>query len=232
VAEPVPPGRAGRLWLLGRLAAAERSAELLDRKRQLLLNEQHRLALRRAETGRRWKEACADAERWGLRAQVLGGASAVAMSASSVAGRSDVELTWLNTMGVRHPGDARCTLAQLAPAEEAAANAAVAPAASAYRKALEAAAAHAVAETSWLLLDAELRTTRRRQRAIERHRLPVLRDALQQLELRLDELEREERVVARWARERRQGRLVGSGARPGPSDRVRIGPDQAGPDES
>jgi len=41
--ERVPPGRAGRLWLLGRVASARRSVELLDRKRKLLQREDARL---------------------------------------------------------------------------------------------------------------------------------------------------------------------------------------------
>jgi vacuolar-type H+-ATPase subunit D/Vma8 len=53
------------------------------------------------------------------------------------------------------------------------------------------------------VVNVELRATERRQRAIERHRLPALEEALARLELRLDELERDERVVARWAQQRR-----------------------------
>ncbi|HSO55578.1 MAG TPA: V-type ATPase, D subunit, partial [Actinomycetes bacterium] len=41
----VPPGRAGRLWLRGRLATAERGLDLLDRKLRILRREQERLRL-------------------------------------------------------------------------------------------------------------------------------------------------------------------------------------------
>jgi V/A-type H+-transporting ATPase subunit D len=156
------------------------------------------------ETRQRWETACVDAEQWGLRATVLGGASDVALAATAVAGRARVDLLWRNTMGVQHPDVSRCELAMLPSAEAAASNAAVAPAAAAYRRALEAAVAHAAADMSFRVLNAELHATQRRQRAIERHRLPALEEALAQLELRLDELEREERVVARWAQRRRQ----------------------------
>jgi V/A-type H+/Na+-transporting ATPase subunit D len=210
--EQVPPGRAGRLWLRGRLATARRSAELLDRKRQLLRHELRRLVSQRDETERRWAAACAEAERWGLRAGALGGAVDVALAASAVSGRSSVEVTWRNTMGVRHPDDPRCDLAVLPPAEAAAANGAVAPAAAAYRRALEASVAHGAADTSFRVLSAELNATERRQRAIEHYRIPALEGELRQLELRLDELEREERVVTRWAQRRQLGQLTGPAA--------------------
>jgi len=177
--------------------------ELLDRKRQLLLREQRRLATRCAETERQWATACTEAERWGLRAIALGGASDVASSAAGVGGRADIEVPWRNTMGVRHPGDPRCTLPVLAPAQAAVGNAAIAPAAEAYRHALEAAVAHGATAMSLRVIDAELHSTERRQRAIQRHRIPTLEDTLHQLELHLDELEREERVVTRWAQRRR-----------------------------
>lgn len=212
VADLVPPGRAGRLWLHGRLAAARRSVELLDRKRQLLRHEQRRVADLREETRRGWAISCMEAETWGLRAALLGGSSDVARSAITVTGRASVEVAWRNTMGVRHPDDPRCILPTLGPVESAAANGAVVPAAASYRRALEAAVAYAVADTSLALLDLELRATERRLRAIERRRLPLLEEALWRLELRLDELEREERVVTRWAQMRRQGKLGGPAA--------------------
>ncbi len=207
VPEQVPPGRAGRLWLRGRLASARRSMELLDRKRQLLRRERNRLAELREETHRRWVISCSEAETWGLRASILGGVADVALSSAAVAGRARVDVTWRNTMGVRHPDDPRCSLPALAPADAAAANAAVTPAAASYRRAVEAGVAYAVADTSFKVLDLELRDTERRHRAIERRRVPLLEDGLRRLELHLDELEREERVVTRWAQRRRQGEL-------------------------
>jgi len=212
VPEQVPPGRAGRLWLRGRLASARRSMKLLDRKRQLVRRERDRLAELREETHRRWVVSCHEAETWGLRASILGGAADVTLSSAAVAGRASVEVTWRNTMGVRHPDDPRCALPTLAPADSAAANSAVSPAAASYRRALEAGVAYAVADTSFALLDVELRATERRLRAIERRRVPLLEEALRRLELHLDELEREERVVTRWAQHRRQGKLGGPGS--------------------
>lgn len=208
MAERVPPGRAGRLWLLARLAFARRSLDLLDRKHQLLIAELAGLGERRAEAERRWQQACAEAERWGLRANALGGDSDVTLAAASVAGQADVRVPWRNTMGVLHPGDPRCSFPELPGTEGAAGNGAIPPAADAYRAALEAAAVYAAADRSFLLLEAELRSTARRRRGVEHHRIPSLETSLHQLELRLEEIEREERVVGRWVRERYVPRSV------------------------
>jgi len=202
VAERVPAGRAGRLWLSARIAGARRSLELLDRKRQLLRREHERLARHRLETAEEWARSCAAAEEWALRAAVLGGTAALTPTGDETTGRGQVEITWRSTMGVRHPAEAHCILPKLAPTVAAAANAAVAPAAAAHRRALEAAATHAAVECSFAAIDAELSATDQRVRAIEHRRLPALEETLRSLELHLDELEREERVVSRWARER------------------------------
>jgi len=204
VAERVPPGRAGRLWLLARLDAARRGRELLDRKQQLLTREQQRLALLADERRKVWEEACADAQRWSLRAAILGGTATTALFAGAVAGRATVDVRWRNTMGVTHPDDAHCAFPALAPAVAVAGNAALAPAAQAHRKALEAAIDAAIAATARERIEDELRATQRRLRGLERHRIPGLERSLHELQFRLDELEREERVVTRWARERRK----------------------------
>jgi vacuolar-type H+-ATPase subunit D/Vma8 len=200
--EQVPPGRAGRLWLVGRLATARRGKELLDRKWQLLEHDARRLALRRSETRQAWENSYAEAQRWGRRSAVLGGQSGLSLAANAVSGRALVDVKWRDTMGIRHPDDSACSLPVLDPAEIAAGNAALRPAARAYRRAIEAALSHAIAETAFQRIDEELRATKRRTRAIERHRLPALEEALRELQLRLDELELEERVVGRWSRQR------------------------------
>jgi len=200
MAEQIPPGRAGRLWLLARLASAGRSLELLDRKCQLLRRELAGLTEARQQRRAQWIASYDDAQRWGLRARTVGSASDVALAAAAVGGRGRADIPWHNTIGVVHPGDPNCSLPTLDPREAAAANAAVAPAAAAYRQALEAAVAHAAIEEAARLLEAELTATERRRRAIEHRRLPALQGALVRLELRLDELEREERVVGRWAK--------------------------------
>lgn len=203
MAEPVPPGRAGRAWLRQRVAFAERSLELLDRKQALLRHELADLAARHEPARLAWARSCAQADRWGLRADASG-VSDVRMAAAAVAGQAAVDVPWRNTMGVRHPVAPRCVPAVLPAVEAAAADAAVAPAADVYRQALSAAALYAALDRSLLVLTAELRATERRRRAIEHRRLPFLLDALARLELRLDELERDERVATRWSAQHRE----------------------------
>lgn len=202
--EHVPAGRAGRLWLIERLDAARRGIDLLDRKHQLLRREYDQLRLLVGERRRALTVADAAAQRWGLRAAMLGGAGEIALVAGAVADRARVSVSWQNTMGVIHPERASCTFPEPAAAELAATNSAVGPAAAAYRHALQLAAELAVAETARDRVEAELHATQRRLRAIRRHRAPALADALQRLELQLDELEREDRVATRWAQQRRE----------------------------
>ncbi|HXX90032.1 MAG TPA: V-type ATP synthase subunit D, partial [Acidimicrobiales bacterium] len=165
-----------------------------------------RLARRVAESGRRWATALEDAQRWGLRAGLLGGTAAMARAAGPVTGRAEVQVVWRNSMGVRHPDDAHVALPDVEPAELAAADAAVGPAAAAYRHAVETAVAHAVDSTALREVEAGLATVQRRLRALERHRIPALEETLRTLVLRLEEREREERVVTRWARQASAGR--------------------------
>jgi V/A-type H+-transporting ATPase subunit D len=199
-----PQSRAGRRWLISRIATARRGAELLDRKRQLLQREQTRLALEHDATLRHFEEAFAATEAWSARAAVLGGQSELSIACSAVPERAVVNLTWRNSMGVLHPSGAGCSFPALPPLQSAAFNAALAPAAQAACDALDAAVAHAVADHAFRRVDAELSATTRRVRAIERRRLPALEDALRRVEQRLDEVDREERVVARWARSRQR----------------------------
>lgn len=209
MAENVPPGRAGRLWLRGRLAAARRAMELLDRKRQLLLRERARVEQVLEASEASWVSSCREAETWSLRTSILGGSTEVAAVATSTSGRATVEVRWQNTMGVRHPDEPRLSSPELAPEQAAASNSAVLPSAVSHRRALEAAVHHAVTRSSYEMLRAELASTQRRHRAIERRRVPMLEETLRGLELRLDELEREQRVVTRWAQQRMQGKLGG-----------------------
>ena len=137
-----------------------------------------------------------------MRAGVLGGSFEMALVGGAVAGRARVTIVRRNTMGVLHPDDAVCEMPELSPSEAAAANAAIGPAAEAHRHALQAAVALAVVRDALRLVEAELEATQRRLRGIERHRVPALEGALHALSLRLDELEREERVVSRWAERR------------------------------
>ena len=107
-ASPCPPGRAGRLWLVRRLAVARRGADLLDRKHRILLAEPARLRDAAARTAAEWDRCCADAGRWLLRASLLGGERAIRLAADGSA--ADVTISYGITMGVRHPDSATCRI--------------------------------------------------------------------------------------------------------------------------
>jgi V/A-type H+/Na+-transporting ATPase subunit D len=196
-------GRAGRLLLRRRIAATKRSLELLDRKRRFLKTQRELCEGRHLESAQQWARRCGEADAWTLRAAVLGGTEALSAAGAEHAGRGEARIWWRDTMGVRHPDETRCRLEDLSPKEIAAANGAMGPVAAAFGSALVAAVEHAAATRSLDAVTAELRATESRLRAIERRRLPDLEAALHLLELRLEELEREEQVVNRRVRERR-----------------------------
>jgi len=197
--EPLPGGRAGRLRLIERLAAANRASALLDRKRRLLLLEERRFHERRLATERRFVDACVEADEWGRRVGVLGGDDAFRLASGAIGAQPRVTVAWAATMGVAHPDHATFEFPAAAPATLVGATAAVRPAVAKYRAALEAAVDHGVVVTSLQRIQVELAATRTRQRAIEHHLAPRLRRDLAALELRLDEMEREDRVATRWA---------------------------------
>jgi V/A-type H+-transporting ATPase subunit D len=206
VAEQSPPGRAGRPWLLERIATATHGADLLREKQQLLSRERRRLVQYREEAARAWAETTAEVDCWSTRADALGGTAALRLVGAAKAGQAEVSISWRSTMGVLHPDEARVVTPSLSGWDMAAVNAAVAPTAESARRALEAGARHAVAESALRAVEAELISTRRRLRAIEHHRLPRLEGQLHALLLQLDEVEREERLVTRWAAQRLEER--------------------------
>jgi V/A-type H+/Na+-transporting ATPase subunit D len=191
-----PPGRAGRLWLLHRIDAGRRGGEVLDQKRQALLREEARLRSEVELAEADWRERAAEAAAWLRRAAVLGGERALGLSSFYAGGSAEVELVWRSTLGVSHPAEARLS------AGEASApflgTPALVPAAAAHRRALEAAARLAAVAASHRLVAADLGLTARRLRTIERRWLPGHEGALRELELRLDEEEREELARVRW----------------------------------
>ena len=199
----VPPGHAGRLWLLAKLAAARRSSDLLDQKRQLLLREYAQVSALAESTHGDW-------ERYLLRGRAMA-ARACCFSADRRelqvlsalrSGRAQVEFSWKRSMGLEYPERGACVLPEPDRLLDASANAAGAPSVEAYREAIVAAAAHAAAAEAKRRLATELASTRRRLRSITRRRIPELEALLGELELRLDAAELEDRVVGRWARER------------------------------
>ncbi|HEX9064380.1 MAG TPA: V-type ATP synthase subunit D [Streptosporangiaceae bacterium] len=208
----VPPGRAGRLWLDRRLAAARRGADLLDRKLRILQAE---LAGRRTaaeRTGQRWAELSAEADRTLLIASLLGGQRAIRLAAGP--GEAQVRIGYQVTIGVRHPAAGSCS----PPAGQAPWSGQPAgQARQAHLAALDAAVGHAVAAQAVRVLEAEATATRYRLRAIRDRLIPALEEARAQAALAIDELER-----ADAARLRRAG--PGGPGGTGPSSLPRAGP--------
>ena len=193
----VPPGRAGRLWLRGRLATAERGLELLDRKLRILRREQERLRLLERRTGEELRRSCGDADRWLLRAALLGGQRGLRLGTARE--RAGVTIAWRDTMGIRYPAEASCALPEPSPPPPAAAAALGPAAADAYRAALAAAVAHAAATAAVRVVGEEVAATLQRLRAIQDRRIPRLQAALVELELSLDELEQADNARLRRA---------------------------------
>ena len=191
-----PPGRGGRLWLAHRIDVATRGADLLDKKRRALVQEQRRLRVLAGETQAAWAQAAREAETWVNRVAVLAGQEKLSLLTAAHPA-AQVTVRWRSSMGVAFASDARVgvespTLA--ATGGSAAADMAV-PAA---RHAVQAAVNDAVARSALKRISAEVTITSRRHRALERRWLPALAAAASQLSESLDELEREEATRTLW----------------------------------
>ena len=179
----VPPGRAGRLWLTRRLQVARRGADLLDRKLRILQVELARFRDSEARTAAEWDRCCADAERWLLRASMLGGERAVRLAADGQP--ATVTIPYNVTMGVRHPASPACVI----PASVTWDGPTLTRTRQAHAAALEAAARHAAAAEARRVIEAEVLATRYRLRAIEDRWIPRLEQALAEVTFALEEQE-------------------------------------------
>jgi V/A-type H+-transporting ATPase subunit D len=181
----VPPGRAGRLWLERRLAAARRGADLLDRKLRILQVELAGLRVTAEQTGVEWCERSAEADRLLMIAAALGGQRAVRQAIS--AGGADVRVDYAVTIGVRHPARG----SYLPPAGPPPwAWQPMELARLAHQAALAAATNHAVSTEAVRIIEAEITATRYRLRAIRDRVIPGLERSRTEVALAIDELER------------------------------------------
>jgi len=97
----IPPGRAGRLWLLDRLRSGRLAASLLDRKVKILRAEQERLRTHAEQSRARWLDRAREADLWGQRAALLGGQREFLRG--TPAEGADVDVEWGSIMGARYP---------------------------------------------------------------------------------------------------------------------------------
>jgi len=194
----VPAGGSARLWLRERVALARNASDLLEQKRRALRNETDRLGRVAEMTAARWRDACREAERWTLRAELMGGEEQILIVGASIAGTAQANLTWHSVMGLAYPFEASCQWPSGSAAIGLGTSAALAEAVTAARGALAAAVEAAAAQCALQLTVAELEVTARRRRALERRWIPRLEAALAQVEFVLDEHEREEIARLRW----------------------------------
>jgi V/A-type H+/Na+-transporting ATPase subunit D len=199
----IPPGRAGRTWLIARLETARRGAELLDRKRQALLREQRHVRNEAAQARRAWQGATAQAALWSARAAMLDGAGRLELLARHAGEHASLEVSWSNMMGARLPAIERITVPEPPPLSALGGSSAAVLAARACVEATRSAARYAVAQRADIELSAELRRAARRLRALRERWIPQHEAALAQLDLALDESQREQAARARSARRRR-----------------------------
>lgn len=198
----VPPGRAGRVWLIRRLQVARRGAELLERKRTALLAE--RVAVRSEVAAARlaWEDAARQVACWSARATVLDGTERLELLSRHVRGEAVLELRWSNLMGARLPSARTLSLPDPPPLSALGASSAGVVLAGACREATLVAARLAVAERAQSELGAELARAARRLRALRDRWIPQHERALQRLDLALDESQREQAVRVRWLTQR------------------------------
>ena len=187
----VPPGRTGRLWLRRRLETAKRGSALLDRKLHILRNEQDRLRAQERRARQEWDARCAEAERWLLRAALLGGRRTITLAASREP--AEVTVRYALAAGTRYPAEVTCAVPGPATFE----GPALAAARTAAASAVAAAARYAAVTNAALIIDAEVNATRYRLRAIEDRWIPRLEDTLAELELGLEEQEHADGVRLR-----------------------------------
>lgn len=190
--ERVPSGRAGRLWLAHRISVAERGADQLERKTQILGIEVARRREAAEQRRSEWTTQSRLAELWMIRASLLVGHDGLRAAWTPPV---DVELGWTTTMGVRHPASA--ALAEADASSSRASSAALVCAHEAYLKALRAALDTAVADAALAALEESLLATRRRARILRRHWVPRLRARLDELELALEQSEHEDQARLR-----------------------------------
>ena len=188
--------RASRLQLRTKLDIARHAIDLLRNKEEALRREQARLEGHAHRTEQEWTARCGDATTWLLRARALGASSEIAAMLDYPSEPAVVTIRWQSAMGVAYPGAVNCTPgAPTAPTTTAA----MVPAAAAYQDALIAGATHAAATTALQRLEDELSNTRKRRRAIEQRLQPRLETQLHQLDLDLDERDRDAAVRTQLA---------------------------------
>ncbi|HTZ91747.1 MAG TPA: V-type ATP synthase subunit D [Streptosporangiaceae bacterium] len=189
----VPPGRAGRIWLVRRLETARRGADLLDRKLRILQSELAALQAAAAQTAEQWDKSEARARTCLLHAALVSGERAIQLAADGQA--AEIGVSYAMAMGVRYPVTATCAIPPVSTWD----GPVLARARQAHRIALEAAARHAASTAAVRAVEHEVRTTRYRLRAVQDRWIPRLEQALADTIFMIEELERADAARLRLA---------------------------------
>jgi V/A-type H+-transporting ATPase subunit D len=193
-------GRAARLRLLGRLHTAQHASDLLHSKEQALQRERARLEGHAERSRRDWEAECGEAASWLTLALALGAGAELHDLVQRAEPSATVTAHWATSMGLTYPGSVECTPGG---PPQVRSTAAIRPTVGAYRRAMTIGATHAAATMALRRLDHELATTRRRRRAIGERLVPRLEHQIHELELGLDEQDREEALRVDLARRAR-----------------------------
>lgn len=196
----VPPGHAGRMRLIHRLQVARRGAELLDRKQSALLIAERDLRAERERAEQSWRLASAEARRWLDRATLVDGEARIRLVAAYEPVKLDVRIAERNVMGVRCPVLQSVRLEPESDLSGLGASSTLRRAIEARRSAAEASVHCAIARSAHARVSDELARVARRRRAIEQRWIPAHSAALAQLELSLEESEREHSARVRRLR--------------------------------
>jgi len=188
-----------------RLEVAQRGAEVLDRKRQALLREQRRVRAEAEQARAEWQKAAAQVALWSVRAAFLDGPGRLELLARHVQDPAAIDVSWSNLMGARLPAAQTVVLPELPLVSALGGSTAAAFLARACSDGTRAAARAAAADRAETEIAAELGRTARRLRALRQRWIPQHERALAQLDLVLDETQREEAVHARRRTRRHLG---------------------------
>ena len=145
------------------------------------------------QTAAQWDRCQGEAEFWLLRAALLGGERVIRLADDGQA--ADVQISYETIMGIRYPSDAVCTIPPAATWDSPV----LARARQVHRAALAAAAQHAAAAAAVRAVEAEVRATRYRLRAVQNRWIPRLEQALAELTFTNEELERADAARLRRA---------------------------------
>jgi V/A-type H+-transporting ATPase subunit D len=167
---------------------------MLDRKQRILAEEHARLELAAANAAAEWVLRAREAKTWLTRAAALDGADR--LREAEPVGRAEVHIIWGATLGVEHPLEAPCSIPHDEPSGG---GSSLRECALCHAAAVRAAAASAAANRAVRLVGNELVATRRRQRVLERRRVPRLESGLAEAHQQMEQQELEESLRTRWS---------------------------------